>query len=78
MKNSSTELDKLQSSLKIQFLCFIGVVILAVIGSYFSYKVGYINRSLEVAGKAKEVTNQDKDCYTLQDIEIIAFGEPQL
>lgn len=77
MKNLHNELDQLQKSLRIQFLLFIGVIILAVAGSVFSYQVGYMDHSIEVADRAKEVATGE-DCYTLQDIEIVPFGEPQL
>lgn len=77
MTNFNQDLERLQKSLRTQFYCFIGLIILSSFSCLISYNLGRIRHEREIIQRAKELP-ENVDCWSNTDIEILIFGEPQI
>lgn len=80
MKHYNTDAEALKDNLRIQTRLFIALFVLAIIASCVSYCLGSMDKEAEIRHRAIKIMNnpKEKTAYSIQDIEIIVFGEPQL
>lgn len=75
MTNFKLEIMKYKNNALISTIKFFLVMVFC---SVFGFAIGYYFRLNQTTERAIQVLNSDRDCYDVQDIEIIIFGEIQL